>query len=357
MPQETVGYVRLEWTCPNCQTRNPGPQKTCGGCGAAQPANVVFDSALQDELITEEKEVARAKAGPDVHCAFCGARNPADTTVCSQCGADLSEGRARASGAVVGALQTEPAPEIACPSCAATNPANATRCVKCGSPMSRAKPQSTTRQPAGCSRGVLIGVGLGLLAVIVAVIVLFTRTSDLVGTVQAAKWTRSIGIEQFMLVTRSDWRDQVPADGTIADCTQRVRRTQDNPAPNADKVCGTPYKVDKGSGYAEVVKDCVYQVKDDWCDYRVNDWVLVEPWTASGTDFEPYWPELRLQADQREATGQRREAYEIIFLANDKSYTYVTQDPDVFTRCRDITHWTLKVNLVGGVNAIEPAGG
>ena len=357
MPQETVGYVRLEWTCPNCQTRNPGPQKTCGGCGAAQPENVVFESAVQDELIADEKEIARAKAGPDVHCAFCGARNPAGTTVCTQCGADLSEGKARTSGAVVGALRTEPVAELSCPSCGAANPAAATRCVKCGSPISRPKPEAAPARPAGCSRGVLIGVGVGLLAIIAGLIVLFTRTTDLVGTVQSAKWTRSIGIEQFMYVTRSDWRDQIPAAGMVSSCELKVRRVQDQPAPNADKVCGTPYKVDKGSGYAEVVQDCEYHVKDDWCDYRIRDWVLVEPLTASGTDFAAYWPELQLGPDQREAAGQRQEKYEITFLANDKTYVYTTQDHDQYTRCRDVKRWTLKVNMVGGVNAIEPAGG
>ena len=40
---------------------------------------VVSEQAAQEELVTDEKESERAKAGPDIHCAYCGARNPAGT--------------------------------------------------------------------------------------------------------------------------------------------------------------------------------------------------------------------------------------------------------------------------------------
>ncbi len=39
-----------------------------------------------------------ASAGADIHCGFCGTRNPATATICSQCGADLKEGKARQAG-------------------------------------------------------------------------------------------------------------------------------------------------------------------------------------------------------------------------------------------------------------------
>ena len=61
MTRKTVGYVRTEWTCPNCQTRNPGPQKTCTSCGMPQPENVEFEEAGQDELIKDEAELAKAQ--------------------------------------------------------------------------------------------------------------------------------------------------------------------------------------------------------------------------------------------------------------------------------------------------------
>ena len=92
MPRESLGYVKLEWTCPNCGGRNPGPEKTCLSCGSPQPEDVQFEEAPDKELIQDEKELERAKAGPDIHCGFCGTRNPAGTLECSQCGADLVHG-------------------------------------------------------------------------------------------------------------------------------------------------------------------------------------------------------------------------------------------------------------------------
>ena len=94
MQRKSKGFVELEWVCPNCEGRNPGAVKTCQQCGAPQPENVQFQRASNEKIITDEKSVAAAKAGADIHCGFCGTRNPATATVCSQCGADLKEGKA-----------------------------------------------------------------------------------------------------------------------------------------------------------------------------------------------------------------------------------------------------------------------
>ena len=90
MAQKEVGFVELEWTCPVCKTRNPGTQKTCSGCGNAQPENVAFETAVGAELLTDEQKIARAKTGPDIQCGLCCARNTAYAQMCSQCGGDLT---------------------------------------------------------------------------------------------------------------------------------------------------------------------------------------------------------------------------------------------------------------------------
>jgi hypothetical protein len=51
----TKGFVQLEWVCPNCDGRNPGPEKTCQSCGAPQPENVQFQRAATEKIITDEK--------------------------------------------------------------------------------------------------------------------------------------------------------------------------------------------------------------------------------------------------------------------------------------------------------------
>src|SRR5215216_4444419 len=114
MATKELGYVELEWTCPRCQTRNPGTQTTCGGCGAPQPADVKFEAPVGGELLKDQEKIQRAKSGPDIQCAFCGTRNPADAKVCRQCGADLTQGKTREAGQVVGAFHSGPAPQVAC---------------------------------------------------------------------------------------------------------------------------------------------------------------------------------------------------------------------------------------------------
>jgi DNA-directed RNA polymerase subunit RPC12/RpoP len=92
MAKKSLGYVELEWHCPNCSTRNPGTKKTCLSCGMPQPEDVKFQQAANKQLIKDEEQLEKASQGADIHCYYCGSRNAVNATSCSQCGADLSEG-------------------------------------------------------------------------------------------------------------------------------------------------------------------------------------------------------------------------------------------------------------------------
>jgi ribosomal protein L40E len=385
MVKKTLGYVELEWTCPNCGTRNPGPQKMCSSCGTAQPEKVEFHQTAEEKLITDEAEIARAKAGPDVHCAFCGARNPAGTTRCTQCGADLSSAEARERGQILGAHRSGPAGQIACPQCGALNSAAATKCSQCSAPLPRAEPsppqpvrqtarratprasQPSTRrtfrpstpqasqpsQPSGVS-AVISKVGvLGILAIVLLALVACaaclmiarcTPQEELVGQVQSVGWTRTIQIEELQQVTREDWRDRIPAGAQLGQCTSRKHHTQDNPAPNATEVCGTPYTVNTGSGYGEVVQDCVYDVYADWCRYATEEWTVTDSVVLSGNDMNPRWPNPNLGSRERER--ERQESYQVVFDTPKGEYTYTTSDLDRFLPCQVGSRWTLRVNAL-----------
>jgi ribosomal protein L40E len=367
MVKKTLGYVELEWTCPQCGTRNPGTAKICTSCGRAQPERVAFDQAAEGKLIDDQETIARAEAGPDVHCAFCGARNPAGAERCSQCGADLTSAEARESGRVMGAYRSEPAPPVTCPQCGAQNPATATRCSQCNASLPRAstapksltRPSSTAAAKGGRKLGLLAVLGIGaaalaVLAVCVIVVLALIPSREMVGQVQSVQWERSIVIEALTDVTHADWRDQLPAGVRVQSCTQKERRTQDDPAPNATEVCGTPYTVDTGTGVGKVVQDCEYHVYDDWCSYTAQEWRQVDTATASGSDYDPRWPDLRLTGSQRE--GDRDETYKVVFQTEKKTYTYTTSDLDQFRACQIGSRWTLKTNALGGVRSIDPAG-
>jgi len=360
MTRKTLGYVHLEWTCPNCQRENPGPQKFCTGCGAPQPEDVDFHQAAEEKLLEDEAEIARAKAGPDVHCPYCGARNPGDAKFCGGCGGDLGDAVARESGRVLGAFRDEPAPEIICQACGTANPGTAKICSQCGGSLHAVTEEtptpSPTAKPASAKKripilGVVAGIALCVVAAL-AIYFLFLRTEELTGEVRSVSWTRSIPILALGEVESEDWWDEIPSDAEIGTCREEYRYTSSNPEPNSVEVCGTPYTVDTGSGSGEVVQDCEYEVYDDYCSYTVMDWVVFDEVTLSGSDLNPVWPEVNLLADQRE--GEPNESYEVILYSDGDNYDYTPSDASEFGRFTIGSKWIMNVNSLGAVLSVEP---
>jgi hypothetical protein len=153
----------------------------------------------------------------------------------------------------------------------------------------------------------------------IMIILSLIPSKEVIGEVRAVSWTRAIEIEELRDVTKEDWRDKVPSGAAISSCTQKYHHTQDNPAPNAEEVCGTPYTVDTGSGYGKVVQDCKYKVYKDWCAYTVKEWKQVDVVTLRGDDYDPHWPAPRLGLNRRE--GDRKEKYQVILVADGKTWT------------------------------------
>jgi uncharacterized OB-fold protein len=369
MARKKLGYVELEWTCPNCGNENPGPRKFCNGCGAPQPEDVSFHQSAQEVLITDEDEIARAAAGADVHCAYCNARNPAGATFCGACGADLSDARARSSGQVLGAFRKDPARSVTCPACGTLNLPNEKECAGCGSSLAglseqvqESQPESgrnvpSTPSPArargGMPRWLLIGIGVVCLGVAAFAISLLTKTEELIGSVSQVRWTYNQPIEALTPVEAEAWSDEVPDGAELGTCRETLRDTVDEPQPGGVEVCGTPYTVDTGSGYGEVVQDCVYEIYDQLCTYTELTWSVVDTVTLSGEDLNPRWPDASLTQDQR--LGEREADYEVVFDTDERSYTYHPDDEDAFITFEPGSTWLLEVNGLGAVVAVEPA--
>jgi hypothetical protein len=363
MTRKTIGYVELAWTCPHCETENPGPRRFCTACGAPQPHDVQFHQMDQAILLTEEADIRKAKAGPDIHCPYCRARNPGDAGYCGACGGDLSDAAARESGQIVGAFRQEKRLEKECPHCGTLNPAAARECAGCGGSLpSRSKPAPAVDSPvsttATTSRKALPkSVGIGCVAVILigiaALLFVLLSKEEMKGTVQDVEWIHSIPIMALAPVEREDWWDQVPPDAENLQCQEELRETLDEYVAGAVEVCGTPYTIDEGSGYGEVVQDCTYDVYDDFCTYTVMDWAVFDVFTVSGDDLEPYWPELTLQADQQ--AGEREAEYNVLFSTDDGNFRYAAEDELEFMQYLPGTTWIIEVNKLGGVSVIEPA--
>ena len=359
MSRESLGYVKLEWICPNCGGKNPGPEKTCLSCGKPQPENVAFQQAERQELIQDEKEIEKAKAGADIHCGYCGARNPAGSETCLQCGADMKAGKQRESGKVVGAFKIEPEKQIACPHCGVFNPDNALNCGQCGASLARPPEAAPVSPQAQAKQGrthlfpvlLILFIGICVLGAI-ALIVVSTRTTENMGKVSGVSWERSVAIEALREVQREAFLEDIPDQAKIGSCALKYHHTQPEPAENSEKVCGTPYTVDRGSGYAEVVQDCEYRVMKDYCDYTVQEWVVIDEVTKKGTDFTPVWPEPSLDANER--IGRQAESYACIFSTEQGAYTYHTSSLEEMQRCKIGSEWLLNINAFDAVVSIKP---
>jgi ribosomal protein L40E len=360
MAKKTLGYTELQWTCPNCTALNPGSEKSCLQCGAPQPEDVAFEQVKGAELIQDEAVEARVDAGPDIHCPYCNARNPGDAKICSQCGGDIIGGEKRKEGQVLGAYKEESINIIPCPHCGAEIPETEKICPECGGSMFTATQEAViapTPRPAdqpGKKRIPLLliiilalgCIGIGFL------IFLSMRTEAVTGTVNRIGWERSIAIEGLIPVEYRDWRDNIPKDGEIMGCQQEVRSVEDQPQPNSEEVCGTPYSIDTGSGYAEIVQDCQYYVYDDYCTFSVMEWTVVDTISNTGSDFYPEWPEPVINNNQR--LGTQTEVYTIIFDTGNGEVSYSLDDYQVFLEFQPDTRWNLEINSFGNLVSVSP---
>jgi hypothetical protein len=269
---------------------------------------------------------------------------------------DLTGGKARQSGQVLGAYKDKAAADVVCAHCGTPNPATALQCQNCGASLAAPKPAAATpaKQTAASARVnpvVLVLAGLALLACGVFVF-LSLRTEEIVGRVADVSWRTNVVVQQLGPVQREAWRADVPNDGRLLSCRQEVRRTQDEPAPNSERVCGTPYTVDTGSGVGQVVQDCQYLVYDDLCDYSVNEWQEIDVATLTGNDFQPRPPQLSLAADQR--LGEASATYEVTFDADGQTYTYSPNDANEYARFVVGSSWVLEVNSFNAVLSVSP---
>lgn len=351
MQRKSKGVVQLEWVCPNCDGRNPGPVKTCENCGAAQPENVQFQRAAEEKLITDEKVVAAAKAGADIHCGFCGTRNPATATTCSQCGADLKEGKSRQAGQVMKAAPALPK-VVACSNCGTENPGTAKTCSNCGAPIKVNVP-APAPVPAAQARAVpgaqpkakpfnwLIagGVGAFLLVCCIALFVMFALPSRSVeGTVSNVYWKTSVPVQEVRAVDYSNERGSPPSDAYNVSC-----RTE------SEEICEDK-TVDQGNGYAEVVTEC-RTVSEQYCSYTVDEWTTIQTYDLDGNDLFPVYSDPTLASDQR--VGSSSTELMVYFDTSSGQETYSPKSVDEFQQFQLGSVWTLRMNAVGGILSVE----
>lgn len=358
MARKKIGHVELQWTCPNCNSINPGSEKVCGNCGAPQPQDIQFEQTRNQELITDPDKLAQMDVGPDIHCPYCGTRNPGNAEICKQCGGDLVEGLKRESGRVIGAYSVGQAVTVNCPHCGEENLEGTSTCSNCGGGLGKEKTKeqapvvTASKSSSKIRTWIIVGVVATLVVACGAFLLFSLRTNPTTGVVESVSWERTVPVEALIPVEYKDWEDEIPAGAVIETCSDEVRSVQSDPAPNSVEICGTPYTVDTGDGYADVVQDCEYEVYDSFCSFTVEEWSVVEVSVLTGEDFSPIWPEPVLETGQR--IGEEwDETYSIVFKSDDKTFVYTTDELNLFQDARIGSQWILNVNTFGSIVSIE----
>ena len=350
MSTQSKGFIQLEWECPQCQGRNPGPAGSCLSCGAPQPDNVEFVAPAKRAFVQDEKAIAHAKAGADIYCAFCNTRNPATAEACSQCGADLKEGERRKSGGSV--TQQETAATVHCQNCEAENPATNTNCLGCGIPLTVPSLKSAPVAPQGMNipkspvkldkkpklSWILGSILLLIICCVGGFIFLFSPSKNIPGTVSDVRWETSVGIEAEQEVKYHDETRNPPSDAYDISC--HTEQTE---------IC-TERTIDRGNGYAEVVNDCRTQ-NDEYCSYSVLEWQTVETLTLDGNNYDPRYAQPSLSSGQR--LGSEQVDYSVFFNTERGTLDYSPTDLDEYRQYQLGSSWTLSLNRLGGIVSVE----
>jgi hypothetical protein len=350
--RRTLGYIQNEWTCPNCDTRNKGGVKTCVNCGAPQPENVKFELPSEQKMVTDKESIQAAQAGADIHCGFCGTRNPATAKTCSQCGADLTEGKARESGRVM----TAPPPQpkiIKCDNCGTDNPGGNSLCSNCGSPLPKTVTPSIAPQArAGVGLGnltapkktnwMLIGGILGAVALCCVVIgaLFFFPSKSVQATVVDVHWQTSVPLQEIQAVDYSNEAGNPPSGAYNVSCHDESR-----------DVC-EQRTIDRGNGYSEVVEECHTETQQ-YCSYTVDEWTTIQTYTLDGNDLQPIYDDPSISSGQR--LGEESEELTVTFsTADGEQETYSPGTTSEFQQFTIGSTWTLKMNALGSVIGVEP---
>jgi hypothetical protein len=178
-----------------------------------------------------------------------------------------------------------------------------------------------------------------------------SRTNDTTVSISDIRWQRSIEILEKQPVQKSAWSEDIPSDAQDVSCQDKYKETSNFPAPNATEVCGTPYTIDQGTGAGKVVQDCEYLIYASYCDFTIQDWIVVNTAIAQGNDNNPQWPLTNLQAGQQE--GNRNETYLVTFVEDGQTYTYTPVDMTEFSQFDIGSQWVLSINSFGEIKDIQ----
>lgn len=128
--------------------------------------------------------------------------------------------------------------------------------------------------------------------------------------------------------------------------------TSDVPTTRRHEVCGTPYTVDTGTGYGDVLQDCVYEVYAPRCTFETMQWVIVDTLVqAAGL--------CARMATPGGCTGSRGgQPQRALYVRCERGWcaAQLALTADTYALCVPQSRWKVAVNGLGAVVEATPVG-
>lgn len=331
------GTYQMLWDCPYCGTEKllGLDHRHCPSCGAAQDPERRYFPDEADKVAVEDHQFT----GADRVCGSCDTPNGAASEFCGNCGSPLTEAaeaRRRATQTADASGDFE------------GDSARAARDEFKGGPPAAAPPEPPRRSPLklaaiGCVVLVLAALVCGGLASLL-------WKKDAAFTATGHRWERTVAVESYKAVSKSAWKDDVPAGARSVRCTEEVR---DHKKVAAGETCSTR-RVDQGDGTFKEVEECQPKyrkepVYDDKCAYSIDEWVVVrtEKASGSGTSPAPTWPTVRTRGKERE--GKKTERYTLTLKDKTSGKSHDCAVPQsTWSKASAGSAWSGKVGVVTG---------
>jgi hypothetical protein len=275
--------------------------------------------AAEEDIVQDPTVLRRARGGADWRCSFCSQNNPNDAKTCKDCGNTKS---ASDKQLAVKTYTTENVPRTG----------DGTRDL----------PKTVEEAPPQSKKGCFIA--LGVIAVVVAVLLLLGWNKSVEVSVEGFEWTQSIQVEEKRNVQEEDW--STPSGGTVVTSFQAIHhydqvldhyetrtRTEQRSVGSEEYVCG---KKDLGNGYFEdqyctrtIYED--YQVEYEEPIYRdepvyrtkyrytVDRWFAINSIVTQDKNHNPKWGNtvnIRTNPSLREAG--RKGVYTVVVQEKEK---------------------------------------
>lgn len=326
------------WDCDQCGHKMiEGPKTKCPNCGASRPKNVQFYLPSEEEVVRNEEELKRARAGADWQCSFCKTHNKVWDKSCQSCGNNREVYDGDKS------LEVKEYNINAVPTYGKKT-------------YSQQQNESFRAKQSLNKEGIVGNVYINptfkkilpVLAVIIAILFFIgSRRTEIKVTVERFEWNRTINVEEYKEVTKEAW--SIPEGGRelsrfqaihhydrISDGFVTKTRTVREAAGTEEYVCG---KRDMGNGYFEdkMCSRTIYESREETYQeevfreepvyktkykYAIFKWVNAPPIKTSDSNKNPEWGDLsRITADENLREAGRKEVYTIL-VRDEKNETH-----------------------------------